>query len=252
VNNIAASDTAIKDIPVPTGSMSTFNYSLFSVVDKNNCTATSLTGTRKADVYRVPVADAGTDDEICGPEYTLAAVPSDGTGKWIFPSQVLESVVNDPASKIKIDSSFNSNKDANIELTFYWEETNWQCIDKDPVTIKFYNRTDNVSAGCDTTLFSNDYYMQLNATPLQSYETGKWTVVVGTGTIINDDTYSTDVSNISPNLNTFKWTVTNGKCQEEALINVDVQKMTIPEGFSPNDDPVNWLDQILYPIRSLN
>ncbi|MCX6301200.1 MAG: gliding motility-associated C-terminal domain-containing protein [Bacteroidia bacterium] len=240
VNNIASADTALKDIPVPTSGMSAFNYSLVSVTDKYNCIATSLTGTRKADVYKIPVAEAGPDDEICGPEYTLAAVPSDGTGKWIFPSRVLESAVNDPASKIKIDSSFNDNKDAFIKLKFYWEETNWQCVNKDSVTITFHNRIDNISAGCDTSLYSFDYAMQLNACALELYESGEWSVISGTGDFNPVDESSTDVTNLSKGLNTYKWTVTNGKCQSEAVINVDVFDLMIPEGFSPNNDPENY------------
>jgi hypothetical protein len=240
VNNIAAADTTLKDIPVPTSGMSTFNYSLVSVTDKFNCVATSLTGTRKADVYKIPVAEAGPDDEICGPEYKLAAIPSDGTGKWIFPSMVLESVVNDPASKIKIDSSFNDNKDAFIKLKFYWEETNWQCVNKDSVTITFHNRIDNISAGCDTSLYSFDYAMQLNACALELYESGEWSVISGTGDFNPVGGSSTDVTNISKGLNTYKWTVTNGKCQSEAVINVDVFDPMVPEGFSPNNDPENY------------
>ncbi len=237
VNNIAAADTTLKDIPLPTASMSTFNYSLVSVVDKNNCIATSLTGARKTDVYRVPVAEAGPDDEICGPEYTLAAIPSDGTGAWIFPSQVVESVINDPATKIKIDSSFT---DANVTYKFYWEEKNWQCANKDSVTIKFHNRIDNISAGSDTSLYSFDYIMQLNACPIQSFETGKWSVIAGTGDFDNDASGSTDVRNISKGMNTFKWTVTNGECMLEDSIKVDVYDVFIPEGFSPNNDPEDY------------
>ncbi len=237
VNDIASSDVTIKDIPVPAASMSTFNYSLVSVEDQNGCLATSLTGTRKANVYRVPVAEAGPDDEVCGPEYSLAAVPSDGAGTWIFPSEVVESAVTGPAAKIKIDSSFT---EAYKEYKFYWKEVNWQCEAKDSVKIKFHNRIEDVSAGCDTTLYSFDYIMELNACPIESFETGIWSVQAGNGNFDDAGSGSTIVRDIFKGLNTYKWTVTNGKCVREALINIDLYDLLIPEGFSPNNDPEDY------------
>ena len=237
VNNISASNYTIRDIPVPSDSMSAFSYSLVSVEDQNNCLATSLTGTRKADVYRFPVAEAGPDDEVCGPEYTLAAIPSDGAGTWIFPSDVVESVVSDPAGTVKIDSSFS---EAYKEYWFYWKEVSWQCEDKDSVKIRFYNRIDNISAGGDTTLYSFDYILELNACPIESFETGNWSVVSGKGDFDVDTAASTVIRNISHGLNTYKWTVTNGACMLEDLINVNVNDIFIPEGFSPNNDPEGY------------
>jgi len=237
IDNIASAGYTIKNIPVPSAAMSTFSYSLLSVQDQNGCLATSLSGTRKADVYRVPVAKAGDDDEVCGPEYKLAAVPSDGTGSWIFPPEVIESVPADPRTSIKIDSSFI---DQYREYRFYWKEVNWQCESKDSVKIKFWNRIEDISAGCDTTLHSFDYKMELNACPIESYETGEWSITGGTGSFDDPDAISTTVRGISKGLNTYKWTVTNGACMEEALINVDLYDVFIPEGFSPNNDPDNY------------
>lgn len=237
VDNISNSNAVISRVPEATAAMSSFSYSLVSVEDDNGCIATSLTGTRKADVYRVPVAEAGPDDEVCGPEYTLTAVPSDGTGLWTFPLQVLESDINDPATTIKIDSSFT---DAYVAYKFYWEETNWECKDKDSVTVTFYNRIDNIDAGNDTILFSFDYIMQLNAAPIETFETGKWSVIAGAGDFDDDTANYTNVRNISMGKNTFKWIVTNGECMLEDMIDVTVYDLMIPEGFSPNNDPENY------------
>jgi len=144
-----------------------FNYSLSSLTYKNGCSAISLNGTRKANVYRVPVANAGPDDQVCGPEYTLAAVPSDGTGLWTFPSQVISSVPADPRTKVKIDSSFTS---ASVAYKFYWDEKNLQCASKDSVTITFFNRIDAINAGKDSAFMSFDYLIRLNASPIQPFE----------------------------------------------------------------------------------
>ncbi|MFH0843575.1 MAG: gliding motility-associated C-terminal domain-containing protein [Bacteroidota bacterium] len=247
VDNISSAGYTIKDIPVISAAMSTFSYSLLSVQDNNGCFATSLSGTRKADVYRVPVAEAGPDDEVCGPEYRLAAVRSDGTGSWIFPPEVIESVPADPLTSIKIDSSFT---DQYREYKFYWKEVNWQCESKDSVKIKFWNRIKDISAGCDTALYSFDYKMELNACPIETFETGEWGLVAGTGSFDDPDSCTTIVRGISKGLNTYKWRVTNGVCLMEALVNVDLYDVSIPEGFSPNNDPENYNNTFV--IRGLD
>jgi gliding motility-associated-like protein len=245
VSRIHSADTVLTATPVATASLSVFNYSLGSLTDNNGCSATTLTGTRKANVYRVPVANAGPDDQVCGPEYTLAAVPSDGTGTWTFPSQVISSVPSDPRTKIKIDSSFS---EASVAYKFYWEEKNWQCANKDSVTITFFNRIDTISAGADSAFMSFDYLIRLNAYKIQPFESGKWSLVSGAGDFEDDSSNKTEVRNISIGLNTYKWTVTNGPCRLEDLVNMEVASAIVPEAISPNGDNIN--DEL--EIRGLN
>ncbi len=236
VNGIGSADYVISRIPSAASSLSVFNYSLAAVEDQNACLATSLTGIRKANVYRVPVANAGPDDAACGPGYTLKAVPSDGTGLWQFPPEVLSSVANDPHSIIKIDSSFTG---ANVTYTFSWEETNGICKNKDDVSIRFDKRIGSVTAGTGGTIMSFDNMTKVDATPLQPFETGLWSVVTGSGDFDDDAANSTYIKNISLGINTYKWTVTNGKCKVESLVSYEVLIPVIPEGISPDGDLIN-------------
>jgi gliding motility-associated-like protein len=238
VNNISSANYAVSRIPSVGSSMQTFNYSLASLVDNNGCAAlvTALTGTRKADVYRVPVADAGPDDEICGPKYTLAAKPSDGTGTWTFPPQVLSGDASLYNAQVKIDSSFSS---ASVSYKFYWEELNWTCKSKDSVTIMFDNRIDTISAGSGGNIMSFDNVTLLEAYPLQLYETGTWSLVAGTGDFEDPDKNSTYVKNMSIGTNTYKWTVANRECHLEDLVTFVISNPVIPEAISPNNDLVN-------------
>jgi len=236
VTGVTSADPILKLTPSATGPSTVINYSLASVEDRNGCSATSLTGTRKATVYRVPDANAGPDAEVCGPKVTLAAIPSDGTGLWSFPPQVLESVPAAYNTKVKIDSSFNS---AAVTYKFYWEEKNWLCSDKDSVTITFFNRVEAIDAGRDTSIMSFDYITGLKGSlPLQ-HETGEWSMVSGAGDFDNKNSNETFVRNIGLGLNTYKWTITNGKCILDDIVNINVLSLVIPGGISPNSDNIN-------------
>ncbi|HCC69722.1 MAG TPA: hypothetical protein DEQ09_01000, partial [Bacteroidales bacterium] len=72
----------------------TSDYTFVSIVDNNSCEAISMNGTRKVVVYEIPVADAGQDDEACGPDYTLNANPSVGNGTWLNFSGAISNIVD--------------------------------------------------------------------------------------------------------------------------------------------------------------
>jgi len=217
-------------------------------MDNNGCFATSLTGAKEADVYRIPDTNAGPDDGICGPEFKLAAVPSDGTGTWTWEpaAPLLAPFPVNYNSLVIIDSSFTA---PSVAYKFYWEEKNWNCADKDSVIITFYNRIDTISAGSDTAIFTFDNRTKLNAYPIEAWETGLWSVVNGDGNFENDAANSTFVENIAQGLNTFKWLVNNnGYCEIEDLVNIEVTNAVIPEGLSPDGDLIN--DTLI--IKGLN
>jgi gliding motility-associated-like protein len=96
-----------------------------------------------------------------------------------------------------------------------------------------------INAGRDTILFSFDNIIRLVATPPVATETGEWSVVSGTGNFENKTSNQTVVTNLSAGINTFLWSVTNGLCKLEDMVNVDVHKEFIPRGFSPNNDGLN-------------
>ena len=99
-----------------------------------------------------------------------------------------------------------------------------------PITVIF-KRIDTINAGRDSAFMSFDYLAQLNANPILPYESGKWTIVSGTGDFYDDTRNNTEVRNISVGLNTYKWTVTNGPCKREDLINFEVSSAIVPEEF---------------------
>jgi gliding motility-associated-like protein len=236
VIKVSGTDTTLFASPATATALTAITFSLGSVKDKYGCMATSLNGTRNANVYKVPSANAGRDTTICGPVYNLIASPSVGTGTWYFPAAVVESTPNGSTVRVTIDSTFTGK---NITHKFYWEEINWQCRNKDSVTVTFDKRVTSINAGRDTTLFSFDNIFNLAADPVLDWETGKWSLVSGTGDFNDNSNSLTMVTNLSQGVNTFLWSVTNEKCKLEDLINIDVRKEFIPSAFSPNNDEYN-------------
>ncbi|MGQ9619529.1 MAG: gliding motility-associated C-terminal domain-containing protein [Bacteroidales bacterium] len=231
LNNILNQDTMIIINKSPAAALEIFDYTLQKVTDSNGCEATSLTGSRKITVHKVPVANAGPDEAVCGPVYTLKATPSTGTGSWTLPADVVNMTAPGPTMTVAIDSV---NAPAELKKKFYWQEINWTCMNTDSVEITFYKRTGTANAGPDKDLYSFDLVDTLHALkPLVG--TGSWSVTYGTAEIINDSI----VINLSPGQNRFEWKIVNGVCETEDEMIINVYEIKIPGGFSPNGDGIN-------------
>jgi gliding motility-associated-like protein len=212
------------------------------VEDNNGCIATSLSGARKANVYKVPSADAGPDKSWCGPIATLSAAPSVGTGIWKYPAAVVSSTANSSNATVTIDDIYIN---GTITHNFIWEETNWTCISQDAVDITFYKKIGPVDAGPDTTLYSFDNIFHMSAGKPEDWEEGLWSIVSGGGSFDDETLFSTVITGLEPKVtNVFKWTIKNGECTAEDDVSVYVDEIMIPEGFSPNGDGVNDIFEV--------
>jgi len=94
-----------------------------------------------------------------------------------------------------------------------------------------------INAGRDTSLYSFDYIIQMTADPVFAGGTGNWSLTEGSGTIEDESSPSTRITDLSKGLNRFQWSVTKGACTLKDQVDVNVYDLIIPEGFSPNNDP---------------
>jgi len=109
----------------------------FDIIDGNGCPVTFTGGP----FVGQPVADAGPDNSECSFSYTLAAVPSVGTGTWTSSpaGATFAPNANDPNATATVSSAGS--------YTFTWTEVNGSCTDADDVVIQFSNLsyTENVT-----------------------------------------------------------------------------------------------------------
>lgn len=215
-------------------------FTLVSLTDANGCSATSLTGTADITVYEVPVANAGTDDEICELVYAFDAVPSVGSGLWTYSTVPVSSATDNTQAQNQVTLSDYGT------YTFTWTESNWNCIDSDDVEIIFRESPTPAEAGADQLLssYAKETLLEGNV-PLAGV--GEWTKLPGESESIIEDPFdpNTRVSNLITGEYEFIWTITNGVCPEESdVVKITVKLLFIPSGFSPNGDDVNQFFEI--------
>lgn len=216
----------------------TTTYTLFSVIDNNGCTATSLTGSFEVVVYQKPVSrtNPDTSDEACGLIYVLTPTPSIGTGAWLWPGVPVTGTTDQGSGKMEVEVG------AYGTHSFWWRETNWKCKDSARIDIKFWEMPTPVEAGTDNTVVLN--FVKLDASSPSLFTSARWSYPGNPEYIVYDDETdpATWVSGLSFGQNTFTWTVENGECKEEDLVTITYNP--IPNGFSPDGNGINDLFEI--------
>ncbi len=170
---------------------------------------------------------AGADTTVCSSSATLDAddAPENASGEWYIADGMGSGMfIPDNTSSNTSVSSLSSGDNYLI-----WKVTTNNCISRDTVIITNGAPT---PVEATTSIETDEDY-----TTLRAYEvelgTGLWTLVEGRGTIENPLSNTTLVTNLYPNVNVFRWTVTNGVCSD--YVDVEVTSGDLSDAEAGND-----------------
>ena len=79
---------------------------------------------------------------------------------------------------------------------------------------------------------------------LYSLIKGEWTLISGSGQILNNDSPTSRVTGLSVGDNIFLWTVRNGSCEESDEVKITVEDLFVPSVITPDGDGKNDYFQI--------
>jgi len=85
---------------------------------------------------------------------------------------------------------------------------------------------------------------KMNAKHIQS-GTGEWSLVSGSGNIIDLHSNKTRITGLGRGENKFSWKVSNGSCESSDEVIVTVNDIVTPTVITPNEDGLN--DELIFP-----
>lgn len=206
--NAASPTTSITGLPIGT-------TVLRWTVNNGPCGNTSDEVTIRRFDPNNPVANAGPDQSICIPVapniVTMAGsnVIAPAVGTW--------TVVSGGGTITNPNSPTTQITGLPIGISeFRWTVSNGPCpngITQDVVQIRVFDSgTPDANAGPDQSLCTTNGTTTMAGSAVASPSTGSWTLVSGTGTIVNPNSPTTQVTGLQVGQNIFQWTVDNGPC----------------------------------------
>ena len=160
--------------------------------------------------YDSVFAIAGPDDEVCGANGILSAVPPlAGSGIWTVTGGT--AIVLNP-------------KDTNAQVTglslginpFLWTVTNGVCQDTASMHITSLGFP-VADAGPTDSVYGLDYLLNAVLPPSLS---GGWNVLLGSGIFSDPSSPNSTISGLSPGLNRLNWKINNGVCSDSSTVDI--------------------------------
>jgi hypothetical protein len=201
---------------------SLYNTAAFNLVPGFNTFVWTLNNAYCSDFHVIqveyidPVVNPGADQDLCDDFTFLSAQnPAPGSGTWQLwtGSGIIENSTN--------PNTFVSNLGIGTNV-FRWYVVDRTCDDEGFVTIN--NNQPYAEAGSNVTTCFTD--VNLAADEEGAGETASWKVLGGTGIITDNTLYNSTVTNLSPGVNVFQWTVDNGTCSSSDEVQIFNNQIT--------------------------
>ncbi|MCC7302338.1 MAG: gliding motility-associated C-terminal domain-containing protein, partial [Bacteroidia bacterium] len=170
------------------------------------------------------IAAAGPDQFLCNVTSSSFSgnSPLTGTGVWtLIAGTGTITTPSSPASTVT-GLSVGTN-------TFQWTISNGSCPPSiDSVTVEVYDLPSNALAGPDQSICIDSVLLSGSVVQVG---TGTWTLIAGSGTIINPNSSTTWVTGMGLGTNIFEWMISNGTCPPSK----DTVQITVnPAPTAPN------------------
>jgi len=196
------------------------NTFIWTVTSLDGCTSTDSIDVNAIDVFEY----AGDDEAICSDSYALNAddLSVDQTGYWTINSGAGIFVDStDPKTIVNGLDPFDN--------FLQWNVTEFGCLSTNEVIIT--NNGFSVNAGTDTPICSSTYFLQADE---PASGTGTWSGPVGV-VFSNENSPTSDVSQLPSGSTTLEWTVDNGFCVLQDNVVITNNQVTAEAGpNSPN------------------
>ena len=163
-------------------------------------------------------ANAGQDIHVCGDQVRLNAVSTSiGAGRWSLVSGQADFDDKTDASTLVSNLGFGSN-------TLRWKTTHGNCTSLDDINV--YNDRASAYAGVDQEVYRDSTTLVANSVTRGE---GEWIILGGSGTFASPDASQTLVRDLSPGVNTFRWTINNNGCISSDEVSITYYEMPDPE-----------------------
>lgn len=190
----------------------------------NTCTSSDII---RVVFHSPPAIYAGPDAAICKSSTIKLLAQGSGTFQWSPVNFLNNPTIPDPVASPDITTIFT------VTIT-----DQWSCSNSDQVTIEVRDKP-VADAGPDQIL---DFVFEalLEASALNSYESGEWKVLSGTGKFSDKNSNITSVTELSIGNNVMLWSVINGVCAASTdTLLIKINDLLLPTLITPNQDGNN-------------
>lgn len=179
-----------------------------------------------------PAANAGPDQNLCSPTFNTQLAANNA----LFPATGTWTVISGSGTFANANSPTTNVSGLGIgQNTFRWTISNGPCdgaITFDEVSIfVFDSNAPSADAGLDQSICTPQSSVVMSANSAVFPGTGTWTLVSGSGVIVNPNSPTTTINNLAVGENIFMWTINNGACGTQTT--TDMVSIFVYSQFNP-------------------